>query len=117
MANPPQLFYIIDISSSTSEVNTLQPSMGSNVSINWSGYPQTKIQNLTNCTSMNCSKLYAHIKAAIIHTCDVKYFEIIRDEEVLHKINTQLLNYYSYYTYMREIHTDEYYRQGNAPII
>ena len=117
MANPPQPHHIIDISSTTSEVNTPQPSTGSNGSINWNGYPQTEIQSLANCASLNCAQLYAQMKVASIHTCDVQEFEIIRVEEVLQEINLQQLDYYHYCNYLREIHADEYYRQGNAPII
>ena len=63
--------------------------------INWNRYPQTEIQNLVNCASQNCAQLYAQMKMASIHTCDVQEFEIIRAEEVLQEINTQQINYYS----------------------
>ena len=117
MADPPQAHHIIDILSNSLEVDTPQPSTGSNGSINWNGYPQIEIQNLANCASLNCVELHAQMKVASIHTCDVQEYEILRAEEVLQEINTQQLNYYSYCTYLREIHVDEYYRQGNAPII
>lgn len=114
MARNPIEEQIIEISSSISITHS---SSASNSSINYEGSPETEIEHYASSINLASDVNVQQLKVICRNTCDVKESKVLAIHEMLEKKCAHYDIFTGFYTFLREMHADEYYQQGNASFV